>query len=92
MISKESVYLMPTFHFLGVHMVKNPPAMQETQDTWIWSLSWEDPLEEGMGTHSSNFPWRIPRTEELGRLKSMGSQRIGQDGVTNKVHTGASAP
>ena len=73
-ISKESIYLMPTLHFLGVQTVKNPPAMQETQDTWIWSLSWEDPLEEGMATHSSNFPWRIPRTEELGRLKSMGSQ------------------
>ena len=74
MISKESVYLMPTLHFPVVQMAKNPPAMQETQDTWIWSLSWEDHLEEGMATHSNNFPWRIPRTEELGSLKSMGSQ------------------
>ena len=38
-------------------MLKNPPAMQET---WVWSLDWEDPLEEGMATHSSIHPWRIP--------------------------------
>jgi len=38
-------------------MVKNPPAMQET---WVWSLGWEDPLEEGMATHSSILVWRIP--------------------------------
>ena len=38
-------------------MVKNPPAMQET---WVWSLGWEDPLEEGKATHSSILAWRIP--------------------------------
>ena len=38
-------------------MVKNPPAMQET---WVLSLGWEDPLEEGMATHSSILAWRIP--------------------------------
>jgi len=38
-------------------MVKNPPEMQET---WVWSLGWEDPLEEGMATHSSILAWRIP--------------------------------
>ena len=38
-------------------MVKNPPAMQET---WVQSLSWEDPLEEGMATHSSILAWRLP--------------------------------
>ena len=43
--------------------VKNPPAMQET---WVPSLGWEDPLEEGMATHSSTLAWRIPRTEEPG--------------------------
>ena len=42
---------------LVAQMAKNPPAMRET---WIWSLSWEDPLEEGMATHSSIFAWRIP--------------------------------
>ena len=42
---------------LVAQMVKNPPAMQET---WVQSLGWEDPLEEGMATHSSILPWRIP--------------------------------
>ena len=42
-------------------MVKNPPAMQET---WVQSLDWEDPLEEGMVTHSSTLAWRIPWTEK----------------------------
>ena len=53
-------------------MVKNLPVMQET---WVRSLSWEDPLEKGMDTHSSILAWRIPCTEELGRLQSMGSQK-----------------
>ena len=46
-------------------MVKNLPAMQET---WVLSLGWEDPLEEGMATHSSILAWRIPWTEEPGGL------------------------
>ena len=54
--------------------VKNVPAMQ---DTWIQSLSWEDPLEAGMATHSSLLTRRIPWTEEPGGLQSMGSQRVG---------------
>ena len=49
-------------------MVKNPPAMQETQETWVQSLSQEDPMEEGMATHSSILAWRIPWTEEAGGL------------------------
>ena len=56
--------------------IKNPPAMQET---WVRSLGWEDPLEEGMATHSSVPAWRIPWTEEPGRLQSMGLQRVGHD-------------
>ena len=52
-------------------MVKNLHAMQET---WVHSLGWEDPLEEGMATHSSILAWRIPWTEEPGGLQSMGSQ------------------
>ena len=54
-------------------MVENFPAKQETQ---VWSLGWEDPLEKGMATHSNILAWRIPRTEEPGRLQSMGSQRV----------------
>ena len=46
---------------LVAQMVKNPPAMQET---WVRSLGWEDPLEEGIATHSSILAWRIPQTEE----------------------------
>ena len=52
------------------------PAMQETQETWVQSLGGEDTLEECMATHSSIFAWRIPWTEEPGRLQSMGSQRV----------------
>ena len=53
-------------------MVKNLPAMQETQ---VLSLGREDPLEKGMDIHSRILTWRSPRTEELGRLQSMGSHR-----------------
>ena len=57
-------------------MVKNLRAMPET---WVRSLGWEDPLEEGMATHSSVLAWRIPGTEESGGLPSMGSYRVGHD-------------
>ena len=50
--------------------VKNPPAMQETQEMWVQSQIREDPLEKEMATHSSMLAWRIPRTEEPGRLCS----------------------
>ena len=49
------------------------------QETWVQSLGREDPLEEGMATHSSILTWRIPWTEEPGRLQSMGSQRLRYD-------------
>ena len=54
-------------------MVKRQPAMRET---WVQSLGWEDPLENEMATHSSTLAWKIPWTEEPGRLQSMGSQRV----------------
>ena len=60
-------------------MVKNPPAMQEQQETRVGSLGWEDPLEEGMATHSNILAWRIPWTEEPGRLQSMGLLSVGHD-------------
>ena len=56
-------------------MVKNPPAKQEMQ---VQSLDQEDPLEEGMVTHSSTLAWEIPQTEEPGR-QHRGSQRVGHD-------------
>ena len=64
---------------LVAQVVKNPPAIQET---WIQSLGWEDPLEEVMATHSLILAWRIPRTEEPGRLQFMGSQKVRHDWAT----------
>ena len=55
----------------GGSAVKDLPAMRET---WVRSLSWEDPLEKEMTTHSSILAWEIPGTEEPGRLQSMGSR------------------
>ena len=57
-------------------MVRCLPAMHETQ---VRSLGWEYPLEKEMATHSSTLAWKIPWTEEPGRLQSMGSQRVGHD-------------
>ena len=59
--------------------VKNLPAIQKMQETQVQSLGREDPLEEGMATHSSVLAWRIPRREEPGGLQSMCSQRVGHD-------------
>ena len=59
--------------------------MQETQNTWVQSLGWEDFLEEQMATHSSILSWIIPWTEEPDRLQSMVSQRVGHYWVTEQV-------
>ena len=65
---------------LVAQVVKNLPAMQETQfDPWIGKI----PLEKGMATYSSMLSWRIPWTEELDRLQYLGSQRAGRDRVTS---------
>ena len=61
---------------LVAQTVKNLPVMQET---WVQSLGWEDALEKGMVTHSSILAWRIPWSEEPGRLQSRGSQRVRHD-------------
>jgi len=61
---------------LVAQMVKNLSAMQETQ---VRLLGHEDPLEEGLATHSSVLAWRIPWTEEPGGLQSTGSPRVGDD-------------
>ena len=61
---------------LVAQMVKNLPAVQET---WVRSLGQDNPLEKGMATHSSILAWRIPWTKKLGKLQSMGSQRIGHN-------------
>ena len=61
-------------------LVKNLHTMRET---WVRSLGWEDPLENGMATPSSILAWRIPGTEEPGGLQSMESQRVGCDSETD---------
>ena len=58
---------------LVAQLVKNPAAMRET---WVRSLGWEDPMEKGMATHSSILAWRIPWTEETGRLQSWGHKAL----------------
>ena len=74
--------------FPGGTVVRNPPAMQEILEAWVWSLGWEDPLEEEMATHSSIFAWKIPWTEEPGGLQSMGSQSLRHNLVTEhaRIH------
>ena len=62
---------------LMAQQVKNLLAVQETQETWVQSLGWEDPLEEAMATHSSILAWKIPWTEETSGIKSKG--RKGSD-------------
>ena len=86
--SAPSMYLSPYFLLLSVFgraslealMVKSLPIVQETQ---VWSLAWELPLEKEMAHHSSILAWKIPWTEEPGRLQSIGSQRVGHDWATS---------
>ena len=72
---------------LVAQRVKRLPAMRESQ---VRPLGWEDPLEKEMATHFSTLAWKIPWTEEPGRLQSMGSQRIG-DWVTSLFSTAKTA-
>ena len=65
---------------LVAQTVKHLPTMEETQ---VWSLGGEDPLEKEMATHSSTLAWKIPRREEHGRLQSMGPQRVGHNWATS---------
>ena len=72
--NNEAKYSNLTCTSLVAQMVKNLPAMQETQ---VPSLCWDDPIEEGMATHSGILGWIISWTEESGRLQSMRPQRVG---------------
>ena len=65
---------------LVAQMVKCLSTMQETR---VWSLGQEDPLEKEMAIHSNSISWKMPWTEEPGRLQSMGSQRVGHDWATS---------
>ena len=64
---------------MGGSAVKNLPAMQNTQEIQVLFLGQEDPLEEGVATHSSILARKITRTEEPGGLWSIGLQRVGHD-------------
>ena len=75
--------------FPGGALVKDLPANArdlETQETWVWFLGWEDPLEKEMATHSSILSWKISWRETSGRLQSMGSQRVRHDWVHAHIH------
>ena len=74
------VWIEFTIGDVVAQMVKHLSTMRET---WVWALAWEDPLEKEMAIHSSTIAWKIPWTEEPGRLQSMGSQRVGHDWVTS---------
>ena len=72
-------YICIHMGFPGGSVVKNPPAMQEPQETQVQSLCWEDPLEEGMETLSSILAWRIPMDREAWLATVHGSQSVGHD-------------
>ena len=69
-------FLFTNWASLVAQMVKRLPPLQET---WVRSLGQEDPLEKEMAAHASILAWKIPWTEETGKLQSMESQRVGQD-------------
>ena len=83
---KGEVLLRSLNDFPGGSEGKESASMQKTR---LRSLGLEDTLEKGIATHSSILAWRIPWTEEPGRLQSMGSQRVGYNCVTGQNNKGA---
>ena len=85
-LKEEKPFFFNSLEDLGASLVaqtvKNMSAMWET---WVLSLGWDDSLEEGTASHSSILAWRIPCTEEPGRLQSMGSQRVGHSWVNKLI-------
>ena len=75
-LNSKILHLILAKSFPNGSVVKNPPAMQETQEMQVQSLGQEDPLKEEMATHSSILAWRNPWKEEPGWLQSMESQRV----------------
>ena len=80
----NTLWIYHILHSVGTSLVtqtvKHLPTMWET---WVRSLGWEDPLEKEKATHSSTVAWKIPWTEDPGRLQLMGLQRVGHDWVTS---------
>ena len=62
-------------------MAQTVKCLSTMRETWVQSVGWEDPLEKEMAIHSSTIAWKIPWTEEPGRVQSMGSQRVGKQTV-----------
>ena len=78
----KQLTLLRNFVLGDVHFFPGSSVSEESAKnvgTWVQSLGQEDPLEKGMATHSSILAWRIPWTEEPGRLQSMESQRVGHN-------------
>ena len=84
------------FSFIALPLLRTSQVAQQQrtclpmpgkQETRVWSLGREDPLEREMATHSSTLAWKIPCTEELGGLQSMGLRRVGHDWARTHEHT-----
>ena len=74
------------FQYSWASLVAQSENLPAVQETWVRSLGWEDPLEEGMAAHSSILAWRTPWTEEPDGLQPMGSQRVRHDQATRQQH------
>ena len=83
-ISSGRIEIFPMLTSLVAQTVKHLSKMLET---WVRSLGWEDLLEKEMAIHSSTIAWKTSWTEKLGRLQSMGSQRVGHDWATSLTHS-----
>ena len=68
---------------LSTHVAQMVKCLSTMRETRVWALGWEDPLEKEMAIHSSTIAWKIPWTEEPGRLQSMRSQRVRHDWATS---------
>ena len=80
---KHAVDYVSIPHLVSSLVAQRLKRLPATQETWVRSLGWEDPLEKEMAPHSSILAWRIPWMEEPGRLQSTGSQRVGHDWATS---------
>ena len=81
----DTEWLLLSLGFPGGASGKELACQRRRCETWVRSLGWEDPLEEGMATNSSILVWRIPWTEEPGGLQSVGLQRIRPDSHTQGI-------
>ena len=85
----ENICIYSMLPWVMTQLVENPPAMQEVQETWVWSLGQEDPLEEEMANYSSILAWKIPWTKDPDRRLSKGWQRVRHDWATKHKHNRA---